>query len=331
MERLRAAQHGRQGLERDAGQVVERLLGRQRDAGGLGVEAHPGRALVLGAVALGHQLVPDPARGAELGDLLEEVAVAVEEERQARREVVDPQPALERRFDVRHPVGDRERQLLDRGRTRLADVVAADRHGVPAGHLARPEFDGVGDEAHRRLGREQELLLGDELLEDVVLGRPLEAVARDAGLLGGHDVHRPDRRGRAVDRHRGGDPVERQAVEQDLHVGQARDADAARPELALGLRIVAVVAVQRGHVVGDRQARLAGVEQLPEPGVGVLRSTEPGEHPHRPEPAPVAGRMDAPGERRLTGKADVAERIGLGLGPRAVQPFDRRVADGREP
>ena len=76
VERLRAAEDRRERLDRDAGQVVERLLRRQRHAGGLGVEAHPGRALVLGPVALGHQLRPDPARRPELGDLLEEVAVA---------------------------------------------------------------------------------------------------------------------------------------------------------------------------------------------------------------------------------------------------------------
>ena len=132
VERLGPAQDAGQRLERDPGQVVERLLRGQRHAGGLGVEAHPGAALVLGAVALGHQVVPDPPAGPELGDLLEEVAVAVEEERQPRREVVDAQAALEGRLDVGHPVGDRERQLLDRGRAGLADVVAADRDRVPA-------------------------------------------------------------------------------------------------------------------------------------------------------------------------------------------------------
>ena len=149
--------------------LLSGCCGRQRHAGGLGVEAHPRRALVLGAVALGHQLVPDPPRRPELGDLLEEVAVAVEEEAEPRREVVDPQPACECRLDVGHPVGDRERQLLDRGRAGLADVVAADRDGVPARHLARPELDGVGHQPHRRHRREEEFLLGDELLEDVVL------------------------------------------------------------------------------------------------------------------------------------------------------------------
>ena len=63
-----------------------------------------------------------------------------------------------------------------------------------------------------------------------------------------------------------------------------RDGHAARAELALGLRIVRVVAVQRGHVVGDRQPGLAGAQQLVEALVGVLGRAEAGEHAHRPQP-----------------------------------------------
>ena len=80
VERLGSAEDPGQRLDRDPGEVVERLLRGERDAGGLGVEAHPGAALVLGAEALAAELVPDAARGPELRDLLEEVVVAVEEE-----------------------------------------------------------------------------------------------------------------------------------------------------------------------------------------------------------------------------------------------------------
>ncbi|MDZ7630422.1 MAG: hypothetical protein U5K74_03405 [Gemmatimonadaceae bacterium] len=48
------------------------------------------------AEALVHQhSCPDAAGGAQLGDLLEEIVVDVEEERQPRREGVDIQPALD--------------------------------------------------------------------------------------------------------------------------------------------------------------------------------------------------------------------------------------------
>ena len=88
------------------------------------------------------------------------------------------------------------------------------------------------------------------------------------------------------------------------------DRHAARAELALRLRVVGVVAVQRGHVVGDRQAGLAGVEQL----AGSARWCP------RPRRSPanmrivhsrdaVAGRVDAARERRLAGEADPLGRV----------------------
>ena len=58
------------------------------------------------------------------------------------------------------------------------------------------------------------------------------------------DVEAEQHRGGAVDRHRGGDLIERDAVEQRLHVGQAGDGDAALADLALRARVVGVVSHQ---------------------------------------------------------------------------------------
>ena len=91
----------------------------------------------LRAEALAHERRPHAARGAQLGDLLEEVVVQVEEERQPRREVVDVEAALDRRLHVADAVGERERELLHRRRAGFADVVAADRHRVPARRVLR--------------------------------------------------------------------------------------------------------------------------------------------------------------------------------------------------
>src|SRR5262249_42290663 len=79
-----------------------------------------------------------------------------------------------RRVDVRDAVGDREGELLDGGGSGLADVVAADRHRVPARHLAAAELHHVDHDAERRLGRADPLLLRDELLQHVVLDRAAE-------------------------------------------------------------------------------------------------------------------------------------------------------------
>ncbi len=109
--------------------------------------------------------------GAELGDLLEEVAVRVEEERDARRELVDVEPGVDAVLHVLDAVAQRERQFLQRRRARLADVIPADRDRVPPRHFLRAEREDVGDQPHRLARRVDVFLLRDELLEDVVLDR----------------------------------------------------------------------------------------------------------------------------------------------------------------
>src|SRR5262249_14153046 len=154
------------------------------------------------AVALTQLARPDSAGGTVLRDLLEEVEVRVEEERETGREIVDVEAALDACLDVREAVRERERELLRGSRSGLADVVSGGRHGMPLRNPASAELDHVDDEPHRRLGREDELLLRDVLLEDVRLDRPAEPIARYALLLADADVEREQHRGRRVDRHR---------------------------------------------------------------------------------------------------------------------------------
>ena len=185
VQRLRAAEHAGERLDRGAHDVVQRLLRGQADAGRLRVEAHLPRARVLRAERLAQLARPDAPRGAVLGDLLEEVDLRVEEERQARREVVDVEAALDGLLDVGEAVLERERELLLRGRAGLADVVAGDRDRVPARHVLRAPLDHVAAQAHRRVDREAPLLLRDVLLEDVRLDRPRQALGRRPACAAG--------------------------------------------------------------------------------------------------------------------------------------------------
>ncbi len=169
MQRLGAAQHGRQRLVGGAHHVDVRLLGGERGAGGLGVEPHPPRGRVAGADPVPHEPGPDAPGRSELGNLLEQVVVGVPEEREARGEVVNVQPGPARSFHVGETVADGECDLLGGGRPGLADVIAADRDGVPPGHLGGAVSEQVGDQPHRRLHRVDVRAAGDVLLEDVVL------------------------------------------------------------------------------------------------------------------------------------------------------------------
>ena len=131
---------------------------------------------------------PDAPRGAVLGDLLEEVDLGVEEERQARRELVDVEAALDRLLDVGEAVLERERELLLGGGAGLADVVAGDRDRVPARHVVGAPLDHVAAQAHRGVDREAPLLLRDVLLEDVRLDRARQALGVGTAPAG---VRRP--------------------------------------------------------------------------------------------------------------------------------------------
>ena len=162
-------------LDRRADDVDERLLGGQRDAGGLRVEAHPQRLLGSLAPKVSRSSRAQIRRAARYLAISSKKSMWALKKKESRgREVVDVEAALDGALDVGEAVLEREGELLLGGRAGLADVVAGDRDRVPARHLRRAPLDHVGDQPHRRLDREAPLLLGDVLLEDVGLDRAAE-------------------------------------------------------------------------------------------------------------------------------------------------------------
>ena len=167
---------------------------------------------------------------------------------------------------------------------------------------------------------------GHVLLQDVVLHRPRERVLGDPAPARRRDVQREqDGRG-GVDGHRGGDALERDAVEQRLHVLEAVDGHAHAADLARGMRVVGVVADLRGQVEGDGQPGGAALEQVAVAAVRLRGGAEARVLPHGPELRAVAGGVQAARERVAAGRADgvrvphvlrpvhrVARQVGRGL------------------
>ena len=75
-------------------------------------------------------------------------------------------------------------------------------------------------------GREDEFVLGVELLEDIVLKGAAQPRPMDAAVLSVGEKERHDDNGRRVDRHGNGDFAEVDAVEQLGHVVENADGDA---------------------------------------------------------------------------------------------------------
>jgi hypothetical protein len=80
---------------------------------------------------------------------------------------------------------------------------------------------------------------------------PRSLSAGHALLLGRRDVEAEEDDRRPVDRHRDRDLVERDPVEERLHVGERRDGDAADADLAERARVVGVVPHERREVERD--------------------------------------------------------------------------------
>ena len=97
---------------------------------------------------------------------------------------------------------------------------------------------------------------GDVLLEDVVLDGAAELFGETPCSFRRRRTCQQDGSG-GVDGHGGGDVVQRDAVEQDLHVLHGVDCDADLADFARGHRVVGVVANLGGKVEGDGEAGLA--------------------------------------------------------------------------
>src|SRR5713101_9706922 len=85
----------------------------------------------------------------------------------------------------------------------------------------------------------------------------------------------PDKRRRRVDRHRGIDLAERNAVEERLHIAPMADRDTRLPDLTRRDGSVGVVAILGRKVESDREAALALLEVAQETAVRLARVTKP--------------------------------------------------------
>ena len=185
-------------------------------------------------------------------------------------------------------------------------------------HLVDGERDHVRDQPHRGLGRERVGAAREELLDDVVLRGALEGVAVDAVLLRHGHVEREQPGRGGVDRHRRVHRVQRDAVEQGVHVALVRDRDADLAHLAARELVVRVVAGLRGQVEGHGQAGLALREVPAVELVRLARRRMAGVGAHHPRPVGLRKSVSRPAHTGI-------------VRSRAREQADRRDAPGAGP
>ena len=303
--RLDASEHGGQGLVGDSHDVVAGLRGVERRTSGDAADPEHARSVVRGAESLADDAGPSPPAGAVLRDLLEEVAVGVEEERDLRRELVDRQATPpDHLLAVRDSVHQGERHLLRSVGPGVTEVGARHGDGVEPGYLVGAELDRVGDEPERRARWPDPGAAAHVLLQDVVLDRAPQLRSVDTLLLADGDVEGEDDRCRPVDGEARADGVERDLTEEDLGVGQRVDGHSHPADLLLDVRVVGVVPTLCRKIEGDREPRGTLAEEVAITLVRLLGGAEAGVLADGPgSPAVPVGEV-APRERERPGRGD---------------------------
>ncbi len=157
---------------------------------------------------------------------------------------------------------------------------------------------------------------------------PRKLVRAHALLLGCGDVHGPDDGCRRVDRHAGGDLVQRDAAQQDLHVLEGRNCHTALAELTLSLGGVSIVAHQGWQVEGDRKPGLPLLQQILEALVGLLGCAETSEHAHGPQLAAVQGGVHPARVGVLSREAQVCQVVEVRKVQWSIQSLNRLGGGG---
>ncbi len=253
-------QRDREHLDEDAGNVILRLLLGQAQRIDLHAIAEQALLGVGDAVAFTRDLVPQLGEGAHLADFGDEAQPGIDEEGDAPDHVAELfLGAFARslhRIEHADRGGKREGELLYRRGARLLQMIRADIHRIPFRHFLGREQDHVLGQPHRRRRRKHVGAAREIFFDDVVLRRAGEFCARDTLLVGERDVEREQPSGGGVDGHRRVHLAERDAVEQHAHVADMRDRHADLADLALGVRMVAVIAGLRRQIEGDGEASL---------------------------------------------------------------------------
>ena len=209
------------------------------------------------------------------------------------------------------------------------DVVPADIDRVVALHPLSAIGDAVSDDPHRGSYGKDPFLLGHVFLQHVGLNRPRQPIEVESALLRQGDVHGQQNPGRGIDGHRHRDLFQVDAGKEILHVGQGVNGDSPPPDFAPAHGVVGVVSHQGRHVEIGGQSRLALLDQILEPLVGIGAGPEARDLAHGPPSAPIHGGIGTPGEGIPAGQTDVLQGDILNV-QRRIDPLDRKAAQGGE-
>src|SRR2546425_7815495 len=172
---------------------------------------------------------------------------------------------------------------------------------------------------------ESPFLLSDVLFQNVSLNSSAQFSRFQTLSLCNANIHRGQNRCWSIDCHTGADLLQRYAIENDLHVFQRAHRHTATSDLALSPRTIGIIPIESRHVECDAQTRLSMFQQVVQTFVGIFRSSEAGEHAHRPWSSPVHRRVYATDIGILAWKPDLLGLVQMRNIFRSVDSFYRNI------
>ena len=235
----------------------------------------------------------NPPRGAELGNLLQKIVMGIEEEGEARREIIHGQTAPERGLHISDGVAESKRHFLHGSRARFANVISADRNRVPLGRALAAESENIGHDAQRWSQREDVSPARDVLFQNIVLNRSGKPRNIHALFFRHCEIERKQDGARGIDGHGGGDAVEGNAGKERFHVFERVDGHANPPHFAARERVIRIQPDLRGKIERYGKPRLSLRKQITVTRIGFTRRPKTGVLAHGPEAAAIKRRVDA--------------------------------------
>ena len=110
------------------------------------MEAEPHRPLIPGSKAPLHLMCPYTAGGSKLGHFLKEIVVTIEKEAQPGSELIDIQSTVHAQFNIGQSVSKSKGQFLNRGGSRLPNMVTTYTDGIPQRKMPCSKFKRITDE-----------------------------------------------------------------------------------------------------------------------------------------------------------------------------------------
>ena len=153
-------------------------------------------------------------------------------------------------------------------------MVTRNRNRVELRHVHRSVSHNILNHTQRLMRRIDEGVTHHELLQNIVLNSTTEKLLLHTLFLSSNNVETHYRKHSSVHGHGDRHLVQRNTVEQDLHILNGIDSDSSHTDISSHTRMIRIISTVSSKIEGNRQTLLTGSKILTVEGIGSLSSRE---------------------------------------------------------